>query len=316
MQDDTLIEEHRFDLTEAKQYDWLHAIDDMGEERGYFENLGEDHSAILTDAGPTLIVTFETIDTIRKGANHTPLGWSLVDGSEEGDTGWSNLCIMAHKETWFRDDAVYAYFDRLVDDGFFEEYDQVVFYGAGMCGYGAAAFSVAAPGAKVIAIGAQATLDTARAGWDRRFPEMRRADFTDRYGYAPDMIEAADAVYLLFNPAVVDDYMHASLFSGDNTHHIPCPRMGQYIETELWSMGVLPGLITQAARGELDRISLFQALRARRKHLPYLRVILDRINVSTHPKRVAALTRYVTSHWSAPRFRRALDQANKVLEDA
>ena len=341
MQDDTLTKEHHFDLTEAKRYDWLHAIDDMGEERGYFENLGEDHSAILTDAGPTLIVTFETIDTIRKGESHKPMGWSMVDGSgvdgsgadgsgadgsgadgsggdgsEGEDTGWSNLCIMAHKDTWFRDKAVYAYFDRLVDDGFFDEFDHVVFYGAGMCGYAAAAFSVAAPGATVIAVGAQATLNPARAGWDHRYPKLRRTNFTDRYGYGPDMVEGADAVYLLFDPAVSEDHMHASLFTGDNIHHIPCRRMGKWVSAELWSMGVLPGLITKAANGELTPTGAFQALRARRKHLPYLRGILDRTEVTGHPQRVAALSRYVTRHWSAPRFRRALEQANKVLEDA
>ena len=49
-------------------------------------------------------------------------------------------------DTWFRDNRVYGYFDRLIADGFFEDFDTVIFYGAGSCGYAAAAFSVAAPG--------------------------------------------------------------------------------------------------------------------------------------------------------------------------
>ena len=60
---------------------------------------------------------------------------------------------------WFRYPKVHAYFNRLVDDGFFDDLDKVVFYGAGPCGYAAATFSVAAPGATVVAIQPQATLD-------------------------------------------------------------------------------------------------------------------------------------------------------------
>ena len=37
----------------------------------------------------------------------------------------------------------------------------------------------------------QATLDPRVAEWDDRFLHMRRTDFTDRYGYAPDMLDAA-----------------------------------------------------------------------------------------------------------------------------
>jgi hypothetical protein len=43
-----------------------------------------------------------------------------------------------------------------VDDGFFDEFEQVIFYGSGSSGYAAAAFSVAAPGATVIAVQPQA----------------------------------------------------------------------------------------------------------------------------------------------------------------
>jgi hypothetical protein len=50
--------------------------------------------------------------------------------------------------------------------GFFDDFDQVVFYGAGQCGYAAAAFSVATPGATVVAIQPQATLDPRVTEWD------------------------------------------------------------------------------------------------------------------------------------------------------
>ena len=108
--------------------------------------------------------------------------------------------MVAEGQSWFRDPAVFAYFDRLVDDGFFDEFERVIFYGAGPCGYAAAAYSVAAPGATVVAVQPQATLDPRMTEWDDRFVEMRRTSFTDRYGYAPDMLDAADQAFVLYDP--------------------------------------------------------------------------------------------------------------------
>lgn len=311
MKDETPTEAETIDLTKADFNAWLDAIDEMGEERGYFEPVGPRHSAILTDEGPTLIVTFETVTTVRQGDDHMPVGWSLVE-----DNGWSNLCLLAHEDSWFRDPSIYGYFDRLVDDGFFEDFDRVVFYGAGSCGYAACAYSVVAPGATVIAVSPQATLAHSRTSWDQRFPQMRRTDFTNRYGYGPDMAEGAEAVYLLHDPEIIEDAMHASLFQGSNIHPLKCRHMGPSLSHELWAMGGLPDLIGAAAEGQLDPLTAARILRRRRTHLPYLRRLLDRLQGAGRPKLVAALSRHVTNKRSAPRFRKALVEAEQALEDA
>lgn len=309
MQDDTPTPINELDLDEADFNEWLQAIDEMGEERGYFEPVGPSHSAILTDEGPTLIVTFETVNTVRQSDDHMPMGWSLVR-----DNGWSNLCILAHEDSWFRDKSVYGYFDRLVDDGFFEDFDQVVFYGAGACGYAACTYSVVAPGATVIAVAPQATLDVNRTGWDHRFPQMRRSDFTSRYGYAPDMVEGAEAVYLLFDPAQSEDAMHASLFQGDNIHPLKLRHFGEWLPAELWSMKVLPDLIRTAGEGKLSPLAAHRTLRKRRTHLPYLRLILQKLQQAGRSKLVAALSGHVVERRNAPRFRKALVQAKETME--
>ncbi len=311
MQDDTPTQADAVDLTEADFNEWLDAIDEMGEERGYFEPIGPRHSAILTDEGPTLIVTFEVAETVRQSDDCLPMGWSLVE-----QNGWSNLCILAHEDSWFRDPSIYGYFDRLVDDGFFEDFDKVVFFGADTCGYAACAYSVVAPGATVIAVAPQATLDMARVGWDRRFPQMRRTDFTSRYAYAPDMVEGAEAVYLLLDPANTEDAMHASLFHGDNIHRLNCRHLGDFLSGELWSMGILPGLILEAGHNRLTPLSACQSLRKRRGHLPYLRLLLDKLQQAGRSQLVATLSRYVTERRGAPRFRKALVEAERELEDA
>ena len=126
----------------ASRAEWLARIDAVGEEAGYFQTVGARHWAFFADESPTLLVTFETVDAIRATPDQLPQGHAIAAAH-----GWSHLCLIADGETWYRDEAVYRYFDRLVDDAFFEDFDHVAFYGAGMAGYAACAYSVAAPGA-------------------------------------------------------------------------------------------------------------------------------------------------------------------------
>lgn len=191
---------------------WLDAISGLTQDSGYTELLGAHHAAIFIENKSTLLVTFETYAGITGlSPDAHPFGWQMAKA-----LGWSHLCIAADSDTWFRDGRVYGCFDRLIDDGFFEDFDQVIFYGAGSCGYAAAAFSVAAPGATVIALKPQATLDPRVAEWDDRYIHMRRTSFTDRYGYAPDMLDAAKEAFVIYDPDNDLEAMHAALFTRPN----------------------------------------------------------------------------------------------------
>jgi hypothetical protein len=202
--------------------DWLNAVAGVIGPHGGLESLGPDHNAALVRAGDTLLVTFESIQGIAALSDTAhPLGWELAEA-----WGWSHLALISDGDTWFRDRAVYGYFDRLVDDGFFEEFDRVIYYGAGPCGYAAAAFSVAAPGARVLAVQPQATLDARLTEWDDRFVHMRRTSFSDRYGYAPDMLDAADHAFILYDPYEALDAMHATLFEAPNVTRLRLRNMG------------------------------------------------------------------------------------------
>ncbi len=290
---------------------WLERLAEIGTQRGYFEALGPDHSAILTDRGPRLLVTFETIDTIlEESEDDLPLGFDISAGSD-----WSQLCIVAHRPTWFRNGDLYAYFDRLVDDCFFDDFDQVVFYGAGMCGYGAAAYSVAAPGATVIALQPQATLDPRRAEWDTRFVSMRRTSFTDRYGYAPDMIEAAGRAFILYDPEEDLDAMHAALFAGPNVTRLRCRYLGHRIAPHLAAMDVLQPMIEAAMQGTLKPADFYRLYRARRNYSPWLRRVLAQLQDDDRLKLTGILCRNVLTRLSGPRFRRALKTAEAQLAE-
>lgn len=296
------------DLTDTQ---WLCALEEIGEEEGYFSPLGDDHAAIFVDRSQdVLFVAFETMAGIRTiSETGMPLGFDVCERR-----GWSHLTVLATKETWYRSRFVYGYFDRLVDEGFFEDFDRVIFYGAGMCGYAAAAFSVVAPGATVIAVSPQATLARPLTEWDKRFPTTRRMDFWTRYGYAPFMLEAAEAAFVIYDPDEIEDAMHASLFRGDNVH-LHRYRRGRSgaIDADLRAMGLVSALAEMAANGILDPVRLAQALRARRRHIPYLRSLLARVMADDRDFLTALLCRAVVRDRPIPRFQHFLEEAEARL---
>ncbi len=296
------------DLTDAQ---WLCELEDIGEELGYFSPLGDDHAAVFADRSQdVLFVAFETIPGVRMNSETgMPLAFDVCERR-----GWSHLTLLATKDTWFRDRQIYAFVDRMVDTGFFEEFDNVVFYGAGMCGYAAAAFSVAAPGATVIAASPQATLTRSLTEWDERFPDMRKCDFTSRYGYAPDMLEAAKAAYILYDPDEVEDAMHATLFRGPNIHRYRYRRgRSGAIDSDLRALGLVSSLAEAAVNGNLTPVRLAKKMRARRRHIPYLRALLARVMREDRPYLTALLCRAILDDRPIPRFRAYLEKAEAQL---
>jgi hypothetical protein len=300
MQDDLSV----FDtsLADLPKGEWCQKISEIAEEHGHFQALGKHHFAAFVEDKPILLVTFETVQGLRSlsDASH-PIGWDLFKSH-----GWSHLSIISDGHTWFRDPQVYAYFDRLVDDGFFDEFEQVIFYGSGSCGYAAAAFSVAAPGATVIAVQPQATLDPRVTEWDDRFVKMRRTDFTTRYGYAPDMLDAADQAYVIYDPYVAMDAAHAAMFTRSNVKKLRIPNMGSNLQSEMKKMDVLMPLILTAADDNLTTLRFAKLMRARRNNRAYLYRLVQKCDSEGRGALTKMLCEHVTGRFKAPRFARRL----------
>ena len=296
------------DLSDAA---WLEALRDVVDQDGAVSDLGAFHSAVFVERSRrVLFVAFETVFGIRSGSeNGLPLAFDVC---ERGN--WSHLTLVAKRQDWYRDKKVIRFFDQLADAGFFDNFDHVIFYGAGMCGYAAAAFSVAAPGATVLLIAPQATLDRDIAGWDTRFPSSRRIAFGPRYSYAPEMLEAAEAAYLIYDPDEAEDAMHASLFRATNVSRIRYRRGGAgAIEADLRAMSVISNAVTAASEGILTKSRMAWLLRARRRHVPYLRALLARVMGEDRPALTAMLCRAVLAEQPLPRFKQQLEIAERQL---
>ncbi len=297
---------------DLSDFQWLRELEEIGETEGYFSPLGDMHAAVFVDRSQeVLFVCFETMVGVRsQSETGLPLGFDVCE-----QKGWSHLTVLALGETWYRDRHVYGYFDRLVDEGFFEDFDRVLFYGAGMCGYAAAAFSVVAPGATVISVAPQATLERGLTTWDARFGHTRKMDFTSRYGFAPDMLEAAEAAFVIYDPGETEDAMHAAMFRGANIHRFGYRRGGAAgIDADLRKLGMVSALGEQAAAEKLDRTAFAGVMRARRQSIQYLRSVLGRLMRDKRHYLAAVFCRAVLKRHSLPRFQQALDMAQAELK--
>lgn len=288
--------------------EWLAHIDELCLEEGYFEPIGKQHHAFFHDAGPILLVSFEPLARILARRGQMPFGHDVALAN-----GWSHLTLICEGETWFRDPHVFGYFDRLVDDAFFEDFDKVTFLGAADCGYAACAYSVCAPGAAVVAISPRATLDPAQATWDRRNMRARGKDFTSRYGYAPDMTEGAARVHLIYDPLTPENAMHAALFRRPWVRHLPVRYFGDSVETAIEMTGILPDLLKGAMDDTLDEASFAKIWRIRRRFLPYLKGILRKVELAQRPRLALMICRSVTQRIGIPRFRRRMVELELAL---
>jgi hypothetical protein len=296
------------DLSDAA---WLEALRDIVKREGTVSDLGAFHSAVFVEKSrDVLFVAFETVLGIRAGdESGLPMAFDVCERR-----GWSHLTLVSKRHDWFRDRRVIRFFDQLADAGFFDSFSRVVFYGAGMCGYAAAAFSVSAPGATALLVAPQATLDRTLTGWDGRFPSARRLSFGPRYGYAPDLLEAAEAAYVIYDPDEIEDAMHASLFRGTNVHHLRYRRGGAgSIEADLRAMSLISRTASRAAEGTLTLGSLAALFRARRRHVPYLRALLSRVIGEDRPELTVRLCRAVLAEQPLPRFQKQLELAERQL---
>lgn len=263
---------------------------EIGRSHGFFRRLSASHSALHVEEGSTLIVSFDTIERVVSHAEDAmPHGFDLVQTAQ-----CSLLSILGARQSWYRDPELYAFFDELTDCGFFDQFDKVLFTGIGpMRGYGALAYSVAAPGAHVLAISPAATLDRDAAPFERRYKSSWALDFTARYGYAPLMAEAASEVTVIYDPHDPMSAAHAALFDGANTRRHKLRHGGMAIGAMLQAAGGLSRLSLHAAQAPVTQEVFARYARpARRRFLPYVGRLMVSADQMGHPKLALAAAEY------------------------
>lgn len=274
---------------------------------GFYSEGPDGHSFLYVPRNQeVLVVTFDNLDiAMHKRADRRPWGYELVEKQ-----GWSMLGVLAGGWTWYRNPWVAQEFDRLRDSGFFRHFNRVVFYGASMGGYAAAAFSSACPGADVVAISPQSTLDKNLVPWETRYHTAWDFDFTGPYGDAAKVSSAAAQVTILFDPYEPLDRGHVDRFTNDNAVKLRCPLMGHRLGSSLLQMGILSPTILAALSGTLDKTEFYRKLRARHHFPRYQKELFRRALDMDRPDLARRVGRWVLAHG----HNRAIRQGMAMLD--
>lgn len=267
---------------------WSSIATTLAGKEGFFRE-SRDHSFLFMKRSDTLVVTFDNLDiAMGKREDRRPWGFSFIEKQ-----GWSMLGVMANGWTWYRDPWVWQQFDDLRDSGFFKQFKRVVFYGASMGGYAASAFVPACPGADVVAISPQSTLDKSIVPWETRYKTAWGSDFSGPYGDAAMVSKAAGRVFLMYDPYEPLDTGHADRFQGKNVTKLRTPLLGHRLGSSLQQMGILAPITLGALNGTLTEADFYRLLRARKTFGRYQKELFKRAVDKGRPDLARKLGRYV-----------------------
>lgn len=278
---------------------WAQTAQALAGKEGFFDEL-EEHSFLFVPRGKTLVVTFDNLDiAMTKRADRRPWGFSFIEAQ-----GWSMLGVMANGWTWFRHQEVSRKFEALRDSGFFKQFSRVVFYGASMGGYAAAAYAAAAPGSTVFAISPQSTLDKKIVPWEMRYKKVWDRDFSGPFGDAALASRAARDVHIMFDPYVAPDAAHAARFTGANVTFWRCPLLGHRLGSSLQQMGVLQDVARGAISGALTPHQFHRLLRKRHGFPRFQRELASLALDRGHPRLAQRVCDYILRQRDDRFFRR------------
>lgn len=248
---------------------WFVELYPGGEGTGFLEKLDR-HSILFhrRDAN-RLVISFDNIANANDlSFAREPWGWKFFR-----DEGWSHMGVFARTKAWYRDTEVIDYFQEKAHQGFFDQFDQVVFSGASMGGFGALTFSSLVPGAVVIAFNPQTTLDERLVPWETRYRFGRVQDWELPLGDGAETIKTARKAYIFFDPFFVLDRQHAARLQGANVVLLKTWFSNHFAAPMLRKLSLLKPVMQQAMSGSLAPADYYRMMRARRQLPIYMRGI-------------------------------------------
>lgn len=213
-----------------------------------------------------LLVTFDNLSNVND-ADPMREPWAYKFAL---DQGVSHLGVMAHVSDWYRDAELIERFETFAADGFFEGYERVIFAGVSMGAYAAIAFASLVPGAHVVAINPQTTLDEALVPWETRYENGRRQNWTLPLGDAAALTGSLGRVNVFYDPYHALDQKHVDRLSGANIHIYRCRYSQHKTAVFLRKIGAHKTVMERCIFDELTDAEFYKLYRARR-NLPWFR---------------------------------------------
>ncbi|MGO4907553.1 hypothetical protein ACEN2J_04385 [Pseudorhodobacter sp. W20_MBD10_FR17] len=231
----------------------------------------EHHMLAYLPGKKRLVVTFDNLASDRDVEARQPFACQLVQRK-----GWAILGVMVKRKDWFQCPHLKTALLGLQSAGLFAGYDNVSMYGASMGGFGAAVFAPLAPGCTVLAFAPQSTLDGKVVPFERRYRYGRGlGDWSAPFNDAAVGVQSAGCAYLIYDPVVEGDKLHALRMVGEGVTLLPVPHFSHKIPPMLMRMGVLKEVAVLGMKGALDPLTFRRLMRSRRGAVPYLLNLLE-----------------------------------------
>ncbi len=249
---------------------WLDDLRPGAEGEGFFEKNLRHSLMFIKRPSDRLLVTFDNLSNVNDDSvMREPWAYKFAS-----DGGYSHLGVMAHVSDWYRDGDLIRRFQGLVAQGFFEGYERVVFAGVSMGGYASLAFSSLVPGAHVVAINPQTTLDPDLVPWETRYENGQRQDWTLPLADGAALTAGAGRVNVFYDPYFELDQKHVDRFHGDNVRIFKCWFSNHKTAVFLRKIGALKAVMTHCILDELSQPDFYRLYRERR-YLPWYRGALS-----------------------------------------
>ncbi len=260
---------------------WFVELYPGGDGAGFLQKL-ERHSVLFHQRSASqLVVSFDNIANANDlSFAREPWGWKFFR-----DEGWSHMGVFARTKAWYRDPEIISYFQNRAAEGFFDRYDQVVFAGASMGGFGALTFSELVPGATVIAFNPQTTLDERLVPWETRYRFGRVQDWDLPMGDAAKTVGQAGKAYVFYDPFFDLDRRQVTRLQGDNVVLLKTWFSNHFAAPMLRKLDILKPVMQKTMTGSLEAVEFYQMMRARRG-LPMVMRGIEGIAGERHPKLV------------------------------
>lgn len=244
---------------------WYKEIFPAGLRDGFYQKFGN-HSAVFVERSKSrLVVSFDNLSE----AGNPRFDREAWAGKFCADNNWSHLGVFAQTPSWFRDNLLIGFMEKLAKDGFFREFDQVAFCGTSMGGFAALTFSRLAPGSTVVAFSPQTTLAKQLVPWERRFAKGRVQDWSLSYSDAAEHTHKATKIYVIYDPFFEPDRKHFERLSGNNVIPLRGFGLGHKSALVLKRMDCLKPVMRGGIEGTLTTSEFYQLIRSRKSNYLY-----------------------------------------------
>lgn len=270
---------------------------------------GRANAMLFAPRSKRLVVSFDNLHSAREEGQRWPWGMKAL----YQDLGCSVLGVMAVERNWYRDDFVHDSFEALRDQKFFDQFDEVLFYGTSMGAFAALVYQACAPGSNVLAIAPQSTMDRAILPNEDRWGWTQKLDWTGRFNDAAKDVDKAANITIIADPYFKPDFDQVSRIQGDNVTWLKTPFMGHQLPNAFHVMEILKDILVAGVGGTLTPDLFYKLFRARRDLPRFQHDLLMEAERRGKLKSAIRVCEYTLKKRKAQNIKRSLDRLRAEL---